>query len=181
MRLVNRLVATLLAAALMAGGILLAIEVVIGYYLDRESWLLPYDRWYREARDTTWSDPAVVFTFVVIGLVGLVLLGLQLARRRPTTVPLAPTSDHVHADVNRRSVEHSLERAAARVDGVAGAKARLRGQRAVLRVSTNRRMLGDLRARVTRQADGVLDELGLARRPSVQVALRSRRPAEGRR
>lgn len=178
MRLVNRVLATLLAAALVAGGLLLVVEVVIGYYLDRDPWLLPRDRWYADARDTAWSEQAVVFTFIVIGLAGLVLLALQLARRRPPTLALTPTSDHVHTDVSRRSLEHALTRATERVDGVAGAKARIRRNRAVVRATTERRLPGDLKDRVKREADLVLDQLGVAHRPMVDVAVTSRRPPE---
>ena len=55
MRLVNRVLATLLAAALAAAGLLLVVEVIVGYYLDREPWLLPHDRLYDDARSNTWS------------------------------------------------------------------------------------------------------------------------------
>ena len=42
MRLTNRLLSTILAGVLAAFSALVAVEIVLGYYLDRNPWLLPW-------------------------------------------------------------------------------------------------------------------------------------------
>ena len=129
MRLVNRLLATLLAGALAVFSAIVAVEIILGYYFDRDPWLLPWDDWYRRSQELTWSDRSVVITFVLIGIAGILLLALQLWRRPPLSLPLEDTTPDVHTEINRRSLEQALTRAALSVDGVSGAHVRSRRRR----------------------------------------------------
>ena len=91
MRLANRLLATLLAGALAAFSALVAVEIVLGYYFDRDPWLLPWDRWYRRSQELSWSDRSVVVTFVLIGVAGIVLLAAAVAEAAyGVTAPTRP-------------------------------------------------------------------------------------------
>ena len=96
MRLFNRLLATLLAGALAVFSAIFAVEIVLGYYFDRDPWLLPWDHWYRRSQELTWSDRSVVITFVLIGIAGILLLALKLWRRPPLALPLQDTTPDVH-------------------------------------------------------------------------------------
>ena len=87
---------------------IVAVEIILGYYFDRDPWLLPWDRWYRRSQELTWSDRSVVITFVLIGLAGILLLALQLWRRPPLALPLEDTTPDVHTEINRRSLEQVL-------------------------------------------------------------------------
>ena len=49
MRVVNRVIAAVLALALLVGGLLVAVEIVVAGF-DRRPWVLPHDRWYASAR-----------------------------------------------------------------------------------------------------------------------------------
>ena len=78
------------------------------------------------------------------------------------------------ADLNRRGIERSLVRAVSRVDGVASAKARISNNRARVTASSNRRLPGDLQARVTRAAEERMAALRLAHPPALSVRLQTR-------
>jgi len=171
MRVANRVVAALLALALLVGGLLVAVEIVVAGF-DRRPWVLPYDRWYRDARLRTWDSAPVRWICIALLAIGLLLLFLQMARRRPATLPLA--AGGAPADLGRRSLERSLVRAASEVDGVAAAKVKLGEERAEVVATTNRRQAGDLQPRVTDALERRMHDLGLAQPPAVRVKVRTR-------
>lgn len=170
-RIVNRALCAVLALALLVGGLIVAVEIVIAGF-DRPPWVLPHDEWYRSARTRSWASAPARWIFIGLVVAGLLLLLLQLARRRPAALPLAPGA--VPADVGRRSLEKSLARAAVRVDGVAAARARVDGDRAEVVASSNRRQAGDLQPRVAQVLDRRMAALGLARLPAVRVKVQAR-------
>ena len=114
----------------------------------------------------------------LLAVLGVVLLVTQSWRRPPVGLVLAPHRPNVRARIDRRSLEHSLTRAALAVDGITHAAVRSRRRKLKLRAETDRRLLGDLRARVTQEVDAVVERLELETRPTVQVSLTSRRPTE---
>lgn len=171
MRVVNRALAAVLALALLVGGLLVAVEIVVAGF-DRAPWVLPHDQWYRSARTRTWDSAPPRWIFIGLVVAGLVLLALQFARRRPAALPLTPAA--VPADVGRRSLERALTREATRVDGVATARTRVDGTRADVVATTHRRQPGDLQPRVAAALDRRLTSLGLARAPAVRVRLHAR-------
>jgi len=179
MRLVNRLLATLLAGALAVFSAIVAVEIILGYYFGRDPWVLPWDRWYRRSRELTWSDRSVVITFVLVGVAGILLLVLQLWRRPPRSLPLEATNPAVHTEINRHSLEQALTRAALTVDGVSGAHVRSRRSRVTVHAMTQRRQPGDLRDRVNTSAAGVLSSLRLQNQPRLAVDVHSRRTSRG--
>jgi hypothetical protein len=171
MRVANRVVSALLALALLVGGLLVAVEIVVAGF-DRRPWVLPHDRWYRDARLRSWESAPVRWLFISLVAAGLLLLFLQLARRRPTVLPLAPGG--APADLGRRSLERSLVRAASDVDGVAAAKVKVGEERAEVVATTNRRQAGDLQPRVAGALERRMHDLGLARPPAVRVKVHTR-------
>jgi len=171
MRVANRVVAALLALALMVGGLLVAVEIVVAGF-DRRPWVLPHDRWYRSARLRSWESAPARWIFIALLAAGLLLLFLQLVRRRPTVLPL--TDGAVPADLGRRSLERSLARTASDLDGVAAARVKIGEARAEVVATTNRRQAGDLQARVAEAIEGRVQSLGLARPPGVRVKVHTR-------
>ncbi len=170
MRIVSRLIALAVSLALVAGGVLVAVEIVVAE-LGWEPWVVPHDQWYEEARENAWSSPSVLVLFLAMAAVGLVLLVLQVTKRRPRALLLEPRQDGYPVAVGRRGLERSLVRSITRVDGVATAKVRLSERRARIRASTNRRLPGDLEARVARVAEQRLSAMKLATTPQVVVRL----------
>lgn len=171
MRIANRVLATALALAVLAGGLLVAVEIVVAGF-DRRPWVLPHDDWYTNARQHSWEAAPTRWIFIGITAAGLLLLFLQLARRRPTALPLTPGA--LRTDLSRRSLERSLVREATKVDGVAAAKARVRDDRAEVTASSNRRQTADLEPAVAQALDRRMGALGLARPPAVRVKVQGR-------
>lgn len=171
MRIADRVLAAVLGLALLVGGLIVAVEIVIAGF-DRQPWVLPHDQWYRSARLRTWDSAPPRWIFIGLVAAGLALLLLQLARRRPAALALAPGA--VPADVSRRSVERSLAREAARVDGIAAARTKIGKDRAEVTASSNRRQTGDLEPAVSAAVDRRLAAIGVARPPAVRVKVQGR-------
>ena len=171
MRVANRVVAAVLGLALLVGGLLVAVEIVVAGF-DRQPWVLPHDDWYESARRRSWEDAPPRWIFIGLVVAGLLLLLLQLARRRPSALNMTPGA--VPADISRRSLEKALVREAARVDGISAAKAKVREDRADIVASSNRRQTDDLGPAVTEVLDQRMGTLGLARPPAVRVKVQGR-------
>ena len=171
MRIVNRVLAAVLALGLLVGGLIVAVEIVVAGF-DRRPWVLPHDDWYRSARLRTWDSAPPRWIFIGLIVAGLVLLVLQLARRRPTVLTLTPGA--VPADVGRRSLEKSLVREATSVDGIAAAKAKVKKDKAQVVASSNRRQTDDLEPAVSRALDRRMAAIGLARPPSLRVKVQGK-------
>jgi hypothetical protein len=128
----RRLLSLLLAVALLAAGLFLVVEVVA-------AWLgvgpvLLSDTATTTWRTTAWDDAAVIWTAVIVGVVGLLCLIAALWPDTPTTVP----SRLEDVELERRPLEQVLRRELQAVDGVADARVKVRGSRAKARVDTNR-------------------------------------------
>lgn len=173
MRIFGRIVAALLALALLVGALLVAIEILVAG-LGRPPLVIPYDTWYRGATTNPWSSPVIRLVLVGLVIAGLVLLFLALAGRKPLALPLQRTGDRVDADVTRKSLEQSLTRAAQDVDGVSGARVAVAKRRALVRATTNRRVEGDLRTEVAEAVERRLASVPLRDPLDVSVNLRTR-------
>ena len=174
MRILSRLLALAVALALAVGGALVAVEIVAAELAD-DPLVIPYDKWYRSARTNDWSSSLARQVSVALLAAGLVLLLLQVAKRRPAVLAMKPTGAGRSAALQRRGVERSLVRAVSRVDGVASAKATITSSRTRVAATTNRRLPGDLEDRVKRAAEARLAALHLATPPPLSVRLNSRR------
>lgn len=172
-RILSRLISLAVALALAAGGALVAVEVVVAEY-GSGPWVIPYDDWYRSARTNTWSSTPARQVALALLASGLLLLFVQLARRRPVALPMEAKRSGHPALLSRRGVERSLTRTVSRVDGVATAKVKISKARARVNTTTNRRLPGDIEARVSTAAQQRLAALRLADPPQLSVRLRSR-------
>ena len=178
MRILNRFVSALLALALLAGGLVVAAEIVSAAFGREDPLVLPWDRWYDEATTTPWSDPALRLGFAGLVLAGAVLLVLEAARRRPTAVPLGPGDEAVRTELDRRGLEVWLGRRLEEVGGVSSAKARITKSAATVRAETAGRDTERLRGELQAETARALDELELARPLPVKVSVHSTGRAE---
>lgn len=167
----RKIVSAVLGLALLAGGVVVTIEIVVAAY-NRRPWVLPHDRWYRSGVEHSWQSAQARWLFIALALGGLFLLAVQLVRRGPAALPLAPGGSP--ADLSRRSLERSLVRTATSVDGVAGARARVSRRQTEVTARTNRRQADDLQPRVVAEVDRRLHGLGLAAVPPVTVKVQRR-------
>jgi hypothetical protein len=177
-RILNRFVSALLALALLAGGLVLAAEIVSAAFGRDEPLVLPWDRWYDDATTTPWSDPDVRLVCAALVVAGVLLLLLEAARRRPTAIPMSAGTTGGRADLDRRGLEAWLGQRMVEVDGVSGAKARITKSAATVRAETPGRETGRLRDELQVAAGRALDQLELARPIPVKVTVQSTGRAE---
>ena len=171
MTVVNRVLATLLALALLLGGLLAVVEIVLAA-LGRQPWLVPHPDWTTWLSDQTLASGVVRAVLIGAVVLGLVLLVLALRRGRPGALPLPSRVESVRTTASRRGIERTLRAAATRPDGVRDAQVRARRRTVRVRAATALRDPGDLQSRVTEAVSQRLEELGLSGtlRPRVTVS-----------
>jgi len=172
MRTTNRVLATVVGLALLAGGLLAAVEIAVAF-VGRGPWVLPYNDWYHNARSHDWQSGTVRGIFVLIGVIGVFLVAAQLVRRRPLTMALR-SDTQVNYAVRRRSLERSLMRSIEHVDGVELAGVKINRKTLRVRARSHRRLPGDVKPAIQTAIDGRLHELELQTPPRVRISLRLR-------
>ncbi len=173
MRATNRLISILLGLALTIGLILVAIDVALARF-DRDE-LTPWRARYRTLRATTWDSTGTRVGFAVLAAVGLVLVFLQVWRRRPVTLPLDDQPQLAPATVRRRHLERALTGDTAHIDGVASSRVKAKRRRVDVDARTNRINPGDLEQRLHSVVDGRISSLGLVEQLPVNVDLEHRK------
>jgi hypothetical protein len=167
MRSLARIVSVVAGAALALVALLVLIEIVAAA-VGSSHVFIPYEDWNRFAQTHDWQADEVRFVAIPMVIVGGALLVVGCAPWRASLVKVYE-DDTTDIYVHHRSVARSLERAVQHVDGVERSTVRVAPSRVQVRVTTNRRLSGDLRP-VTETA--VLDHLaalGLPRPREVRV------------
>lgn len=179
MRVLNRLLAGVVALGLVAVGLLTAVEVVAGGLRGRHL-VVPWDDWYDDVGRHAWSSREARTVLLALLVLGLALLVLQLLRRGPQSVPRSATgrAPTTTVEVNTRSLERALARRVTGVDGVERAAVSVSRSRASVAVRTSRRDLGGLEASVRQVVQERLGSLGLEWPSEVAVRVRRTRDAE---
>jgi hypothetical protein len=175
MRTANRVVTAVIGLALLVGGVLTAAEIATAF-VGRGQWIVPYTNWYRDARANDWQNGGVRGLFVLIGAVGLVLLIMQLVRRRPLTIALRSSTKASYV-IRRRSLEQSLTRSVQHVDGVESAAVRIDRRSVRVSARSHRRLPGDVETAIHEAVDGRLNRLELNDPLATRIRLRLRREA----
>jgi hypothetical protein len=178
MRVANRPLAFILAAALLACSVVIIAEV-IGFAVHRSPLLVHWTTWQDWARSTRWDAFVVRVWATVLMLVGLVLVVLEFKPRRVTRLPLLAVGQATDATVSRRGLARILRTEATGVDGITGATVRVRRRRARVTAASGARgraAAGALTEPVTQALGARLDGLGLRHVPrlTVRVVPRSR-------
>ncbi len=176
MHVVNRVLATLLALALLLGGLLAVVEIVLAQ-LDRPHWLVPHEQWSSTLAEQTFVGSVVRAVLIGLVVLGLLLLVLALRRGKPGSLQLPSRTQGVQVSASRRGIERSLGTAARRTDGVRSARVKA-GRRAVrVKAATALRSPDELKQPVTTAVTGRLEQLGLdgVLRPRVTVTKESSR------
>jgi hypothetical protein len=175
-RLVNRLVAFVLGAAIAAAAILFVIEAV-AYRLGAAPVLVDWRGAAKWAQHTTWSAPPVRLTFAILAGAGLVLLLAQLTPGRPGRLPVVADDPSTDAAITRRGVANAVRDGVTEIDGVVGASVAVNRRRIrVLAQSVITEPNVDVRGLVAQAAQNRLDGLRLRHRPGVSVRIATRQP-----
>lgn len=162
MRALDRVLALLVCLGLLALCVLVVGEVLVAA-TDNGQWVLAHDDLSSWLRNHRWNDSSVVVASVGAGVVGLILLVLELRRRRPGQILLAPRTDGVTTSVTRGSLEAAARRAALDVDGVTRVRSRANRRRLTLAATSRRQEPEGLDDALRTQVTERIDRLGLAR------------------
>lgn len=171
MRLVNRPLAFILAAALIAGCVIVIAEV-IGFAAGRSPLLVHWTIWYHWAHKTRWDALVVRVWSAILIVVGLLMLAVELKPRRVTRLPLRSGNDATDAAVTRRGLAGMLRAAAIGVDGISRASVKVHRRRARIMATSaarGRAAAEPLTEPVTQALRGRLDALELRHPPRLRV------------
>ncbi len=165
----NRLLAALLALALVLGGLLAAVEIVLAR-IGHQFLLIPRQQWAGWLTRQTWDTSLVRLILAATALVGLLLLLAALRRGRPRLLRVASQSPHVQVDVFRHGAERAVVAAARRTNGVRSASASIGRRKATIKAKTDARSTTDIQQETLAAVTTRLADLGLDRlRPRVKV------------
>lgn len=166
--------ATVTAVVLLAVCVVVAVcavQLALG-----EPALINFTALTQAAHETQWTDLAAAIAGGVAVLLGLLLVLAAIVPGKSLTLALATDESAVDAGISRASLRTAL-RAAARVDGVVGAVIRLRRKQIRAVVRTNRTTIDGLADAVRAAIEHRLDQIALARQPSVIVKVKATRSA----
>lgn len=170
--LLNRLVALVVGAALAAVGFVAIVEAVATGAGAGFAWI-PGRSWLRTLEATSWSNSTVLIAAIIVGIVGLVLLAVQVTPRRKATAPI--TTGSGRWQLARRSGERHLERTLAHEPSTSGVKVRLRPHHhtwaVTVRVRSDRTQVDALRQRLTDE----LRRLGVPESPHIKIKAKPQR------
>lgn len=168
--LVNRLVVLVVGAALAAVGVVAIVEAVATGVGAGFVWF-PGQAWLRTLETTSWANPTVLIVAIIVGVVGLLLLVIQLAPRRRRTAPVSAAPGRWH--LARRSGERHLERLLAEEPSTSGVKVHLRPHHhtwtVAVRLRSGRAQPDALRQRVSDE----LGRLGAPGSPRIKIKAKS--------
>jgi len=176
MRLVNRPLALILAAALVAVSIVIIVEV-IGFAAHRSPLLVHWSTWYHWGGKTRWDAFVVRVWSAILIAIGVTLLVVELKPRRVTRLPLRSDDDCTQAVLTRRGVARTLRAAATGIDGITAAAVTVRRRRArviATAAARGRAAAAPLQEPVSQALHRRLDDLDLDRPPRLMVRVRPR-------
>jgi hypothetical protein len=175
MRLVNRILALVLGVALLAGAIVLIIEVV-AHRVGAAPVVFDWTSTYRWARRTTWDSGSVRLIGSVLAILGLALLIAQLVPRRPSRLGVRSADDATDAAITRHGLARALSDAVNEVDGVHATRVAVRRRRVRINARTRPgHVTSSARDSAIGAAQRRLDALALRRPPRVTINMASGR------
>jgi hypothetical protein len=171
MRVLNRPLAFILAAALIAACVIVIGEV-IGFAVHHSPLLVHWTTWYHWARRTRWDAEVVRVWSATLIVIGALILAVELKPPRATRLPLRSGDDATDAAVTRRGVAGMLRSAATGVEGISSAAVKVRRRRAritAISAARGRAAATALTEPVTQAARSRLDSLDMRNPPRVTV------------
>jgi hypothetical protein len=171
MRIVNRLLAVILSLAIIVAAVTLVIEV-IAHRVGAGSAILDWRAVLQWAQRTTWGAAPVRVISGLLAVAGLALLLVQLAPRRPDRLAMYSDDTATDAAITRRGLTRAVRSAVSDVDGIAGARVKVRRRRIRVHAEatgsdpTQATAVRDTTREATRQC---VDGFNLKRPPNLSV------------
>jgi Family of unknown function (DUF6286) len=176
MRVVNRPLAFILAAALAVAAVLVIVEV-IAVAANHGPQVVPWTTWYHWANRTRWDQLVIQIWCGILIAIGAVILAIELKPSRVTRLSLRSRHDATDAAVTRRGLARVLRAAATGIDGISAAAVTVDRRRARVTATAaarGRAAAEALREPVTQTLQGRLDDMGLRHPPSLTVRVNTR-------
>ena len=171
MRTTNRILSAVLGLVLIVVGLTVVIEMAL-IAAGRNPAVMSLDRWHRSLRTVSLDDGRFLAVAIGLGLIGLVLLVVELRPWPPSQVQTNAAAG-APLSISRRSVQRRVETAAATA-GVSRARSGVRGKPSHWRLKLRAVGWPDRRDAVT---DAVRAELDRLYAPSdIPINLSLRRP-----
>jgi hypothetical protein len=177
MRLLNRPLAFILAAALAVASVILIVEV-IQFATGSGPAIVHWTTWYHWARTTRWDAQVIRVWSAILIVIGVLVLALELKPRRITRLRLRSGDQATDAAVTRSGLAGTLRAAATGIDGISSADVTVRRRRArvAARSAARGRAAADtLRQPVIQTVGDCLAALDLQQPPRLKVRVQTRR------
>lgn len=171
MRLLNRPLAFLLAAALGFAAAMVVIEV-IALAIGAEPVLFTWTTWSENGHTTLWNSDLVLTVAIVAIVIGALLLLLELKPARSKRVRLDSGNNATDAAMTRKGLAGAARGAAENIDGISKASAASSGRTVTVTAraaASDKSAAGALQQPVTDAVTRKLESLGLSRTPRVRV------------
>ncbi|SEP43322.1 DUF6286 domain-containing protein [Amycolatopsis saalfeldensis] len=173
MRVLVRLLSTVLALVLAGCGALLALEVGWHWWKPQSAPLLvPWPRWRDHLAGLDWTATPVRLTAAVVLVAGLLFVFFSLGARS-RAVRMTDPADGISVSTSPRSLARMVGLAVRAQDNVSGASVTASARRVRVRASSRLEDEAQLRPRLLETVGTVLDEVPLVRRPKVTVVVDS--------
>ncbi len=169
----RRSLPSVLVALVVLAGCVPAAAVAVQTLIGEKPWI-SYDAVASALHGTRWSDTLPAIVGGGLALIGLLLLASAIVPGRPTVLPLDGDPD---SGASRRSYRSTLRTAASAVDGVAGAKLKVKRRKIVSVVTTGRTNTAGLADAVRSAVEDRLAQIGPATVPAVRVRIKATRSA----
>ncbi len=177
MRLLNRPLAFILAAALAAASVILIVEV-IEFAVHSGPAVVHWTTWYHWAHTTKWNAQVIRVWSAILILIGVLILALELKPPRITRLRLRSDDQATDAALTRSGLAGTLRAAATDIDGISGADVTVRRRRARVAAKSaarGRAVADSLRQPVTQAVGDRLTSLDLQHPPRLKVRVSTRR------
>jgi hypothetical protein len=172
-RVFVRLLSTLLALAVAAGGLLLALEIGWAWWRPGDAPLLvPWPQWRDTLAEVGWDSYAVRLIAGIVAGGGLVLLLMSLSARR-RDVRLHDPVTEVSVTTSPRSLARLVGHQVRAQDNVTGASVTASAKKVRVRATSRLEEENQIRPRLLDAVSSLLDEVPLLKRPKVSVVVDS--------
>ena len=175
MRVINRPLAFVLAAALAVASVILIIEV-IAFAVHASPVLVHWPTWDSWAKKTRWDALVIRAWSVILIIFGALVLAVELKPRTVTRLRLRSDEKATDSAITRKGLAGALRAAATDIDGISRAVVTVRRRRARVAAKSAARgaAAAALKEPVTQAVRRRLDDLQMRHPPRLKVRVTSR-------
>ena len=176
MRIANRLLAFIVAAAIVVIGVIVIIEVIAARS-GAAPVLIGWHSILNWGRRNTWNADSVEVASAITAIAGLLLLVPQLRRRRPTRLTVT-SGDATDAAITRKGASAAVGGAVNDVEGITSSRIKVKHRKIAVNATSyaaTDATAGDLKSNVKQAAQTVIDELQLTSKRRLKVRVDSRK------